>query len=318
MNERLSVIIVDLVEEVIKLKKKTNATILAHNYQPPEVQDVADFVGDSLELSLKALESKAKLIVFAGVDFMAEQAAILNENAVVLHPDPDARCPMAQMITPDDIDKARKMYPGAPVVVYVNSPALVKAKADYIVTSANALKLVEALDADTVIFGPDKHLAEYISSRTSKRVIAIPPNGHCPVHVNFDPVAVQELLKIYRGAEFIAHPECPYEVRKLANFVGSTSQMVKYTVSSSCRVFLVGTEVGIIYRMVKENRDKVFVPASTNAICSDMKKITLEKILKSLKDRVYVVSVDKEVALKVRKAIENTFSLLGVETPWRK
>lgn len=307
-----------LVEEIAELKKKLNAVILAHNYQPPEVQEVADFVGDSLELSLKALESKSKLVVFAGVDFMAEQAAILNENSVVLHPDPDARCPMAQMITVDDIEKAKKQYPRAPVIMYVNSPAIVKARADYVVTSANALRLVEALDSDTVIFGPDKHLADYIASKTSKKVVAVPPDGHCPVHVRFDPAVVQELLRIYRGAEFIAHPECPYEVRRLAKFVGSTSQMIRYVSSSYCKTFLVGTEVGILYRMIRENTDKVFIPASTSAICGDMKKISLEKILKSLRDRVHIVSVDKEVASRVRRAIENTFSLLGVDIPWKR
>lgn len=306
-----------LAEEVLKLKEKMNAIVLAHNYQPPEVQDVADFVGDSLELSLKALETRARFIVFAGVDFMAEQAAILNENSVVLHPDPDAKCPMAQMVTVDDIEKAKRMYPKAPVVVYVNSPALVKARADYVVTSANALKLVKALDSDTIIFSPDRHLAEYIASETGKEVVAVPNDGHCPVHTKFNPVAIRELLRIYREAEFIAHPECPYEVRRLAKFVGSTSQMIGYVSSSRCKTFLVGTEVGIIYRMARENADKVFIPASTDAICNDMKRISLEKILKSLRDGVHRVSVDKEVALRVRKAIENTFSVLGVDIPWK-
>lgn len=308
----------DFGEEIAKLKKELNAVILAHNYQLPEVQDVADFVGDSLELSLKAIESGAKLIVFAGVDFMAEQAAVLNKDAIVLHPDPGAVCPMAQKVSVEDIEKARKMYPNAPVVMYVNSPAIVKAKADYVVTSANALNLVKALNSDVVVFGPDKHLANYIAEKTGKEVIPVPPDGHCPVHIKFDPAVISELIKVYRGAEFIAHPECPYEVRRLANFVGSTSQMIKYVRSSPCRVFLVGTEVGIIYRMLKENPGKVFIPATTNAICADMKKITVEKILASLREKLHVVSVDREVALRVRRAIENTFSLLGVEIPWRK
>lgn len=308
----------DIINEVMRLKKELNAIILAHNYQPPEVQDVADFVGDSLELSLKALEVNVKIIIFAGVDFMAEQAAILNDEAVVLHPEPEAGCPMARMITVEDVEKAKKLYPEAPVIMYVNSPAIVKAKADYIVTSANALKLIEKLQADTVIFGPDKHLAEYAAEKTGKRVIAIPQDGHCPVHVKFSAVEARELLRIYQGAEFIAHPECPREVRMLANFVGSTSQMIKHVASSSNRTFIVGTEIGMIYRMMKCNSDKVFIPASTNAICGDMKKITLERILRCMMERSHVVSVDRSVALRVRRAIENTFISIGVEVPWRR
>lgn len=307
----------DLVNEIARLKKEAGAVILAHNYQPPEVQEVADFVGDSLELSIKALESRARIIVFAGVDFMAEQAAVLNEGALVLHPDPNAKCPMAQMITAEALRRAKKLYPGAPAVIYVNSPAEVKAEADYVVTSANAVKLVEALSADTVIFGPDAHLAQYVAERTGKRVIPVPEDGHCPVHVRFNAKAVCELARIYRGACFIAHPECPKEVRALAHFVGSTSQMVKYVKSSNHKLFLVGTEVGIIYRMIQENPDKVFIPASTEAVCEDMKKITVEKIWKSLKEGVYRVSVDKGVAARVRRAIENTFNVIGVEVPWR-
>lgn len=306
-----------IVEEIVKLKRELNAIILAHNYQPPEVQEIADFVGDSLELSLKALKTDAKIIVFAGVDFMAEQAAILNEKAIVLHPDPEARCPMAQMITPQDVGRARERYPGAPVVIYVNSPAAVKAEADYIVTSSNALRVVESLDADTVIFGPDRHLAEYLAERTGKRVVAVPPQGHCPVHVKFDPQAVRELTRIYGRAEFIAHPECPREVRQLADFIGSTSQMLRYVGISNSRVILVGTEIGIIYRMMKEYPGKTIIPASTSAICGDMKKISLQKILESLREKKYVVSVEKSLAQRVKKALANTFMLLGEEAPWK-
>lgn len=308
----------DLASKVAKLKKELGVVILAHNYQPPDVQDVADFVGDSLELSIKALESKAKVIVFAGVDFMAEQAAILNDDAIVLHPDPSARCPMAQMVTVEDIRRARKLYPGTPVVIYVNSPAEVKAEADYVVTSANAVGLIGSLPSDTVIFGPDTHLARFVAEKTGKYVIPVPYEGHCPVHTKLDTKSISELMRIYSGACFIAHPECPKEVRNLAHFVGSTSQMIKYVRSSGNRVFIVGTEVGIIYRMMKENPDKIFVPASTEAICEDMKKITLYKVWRSLNEGIYRVSVDRGIATKVRRVIENTFSVLGVETPWKR
>ncbi|MEM0262429.1 MAG: quinolinate synthase NadA [Nitrososphaerota archaeon] len=308
----------DIVDEVIKLKKETGAIILAHNYQSPEVQDVADFVGDSLELSMKALESRARVIVFAGVDFMAEQAAILNEDSIVLHPDPEARCPMAQMITVEELRKFKKLYPEAPAIVYVNSPAIVKAEADYVATSANVVELVRLLSSDVVIFGPDAHLAQYIAERTGKVVIPVPRDGYCPIHIKFNANNIQKLIKIYGKACFIAHPECPKSVRDLAQFVGSTSQMVKYVKTSGERVFIVGTEIGIIYRMVKENPDKIFVPASTEAICEDMKKITLDKVLKSLRERVYRVLVDRAIAIRVRRAIENTFNVLGVDTPWKE
>jgi quinolinate synthase len=306
----------DAASEIARLKREHNAIILAHNYQPPEVHDVADFVGDSLELSIKASEADAKIIVFCGVDFMAEQAAIINDGAIVLHPERDARCPMAAMISVDDVYRARKLYPGAPVVIYVNSPAVVKAEADYIVTSASAVDAVKAIDSDTVLFGPDKHLAEYVAEKTEKNVIPVPEGGHCPAHVKFNANEIKVLRSIYRDCVFMAHPECPANVRALADFIGSTSQMIKFVRSCPSSCFLVGTEVGIIYRLARENRNRLFVPASTSAICDDMKKITLEKVYRSLKDGIYRVEVDRGIAAKVKRALENTFRALGAETPW--
>jgi quinolinate synthase len=308
-----------LINEILKLKREHEAVILAHNYQSPEIQDIADFVGDSLELSIKATETSAKLIVFCGVDFMAEQAAIINESIVVLHPDPDARCPMAAMIRVDDIRRARKLFPRAPVVIYVNSPAVVKAEADYVVTSANATDVIKAIESDIVIFGPDRHLAEYVAEKTGKIIIPIPPNGRCPVHVRFKVNEIRILKSLYKDAVFIAHPECPAEVRSLANFIGSTSQMSKFVKScDGCKKVIVGTEVGIIHRLVKENPDKVFIPASTSAICTDMKRITLDKVHRSLRNGVYRVEVPKEIIERVKRAIENTFRVLGREPPWSR
>ncbi|MEM0340851.1 MAG: quinolinate synthase NadA [Acidilobaceae archaeon] len=309
---------IDYVEEIKKLKREMNAIVLAHNYQDPLIQDIADYVGDSLELSIKASTANVKYVVFCGVDFMAEQAAALNEKSVVLHPEPQAKCPMAAMITLQDVLEAKKKYPKAPVVMYVNVPALVKAYSDYVVTSANAVKLVASLKEDTVIFGPDKHLANYISRMTGKEVIPIPRDGFCPVHVVFNKAEINELRKLYRGATFIAHPECPHEIRELAEVIGSTSQMIRQVRGVASKVVLVGTEIGIIYRLSKENPDKVFIPASTNAICWDMKKITLEKVYNSLKNKVYRVEIDKEIRDRLKKAIENTFNVLGEEPPWRR
>jgi len=306
----------DVLQEIAKLKRELNAVALAHNYQAPEVQEVADFVGDSLELSIKASQTSAKIIVFCGVDFMAEQAAVINESAVVLHPDPSARCPMAAMIAVDDVRRARKLFPRAPIVMYVNSPAVVKAEADYIVTSANAVDVVKAIDSDVVVFGPDRHLAEYVAEKTGKLVIPIPPEGRCPVHVRFSADEVRILKSIYRECLFVAHPECPASVRALADFIGSTSQMAKFAPSSTASCILVGTEVGIVYRLAKESRGKVFIPASTSAICEDMKRITVEKVLRSLREGVHRVEVSKDVATRVRRALENTFRVLGAEPPW--
>jgi len=221
------------------------------------------------------------------------------------------------MISIEDIRRARREY-RAPVVIYVNSPAQVKAEADYLVTSANAVDVVKALREDTVIFGPDKHLADYVAERTGKRVVAVPERGHCPVHVKFDPAKIRLLKSIYRGYNFLAHPECPKEVRELADFIGSTSQMLKYVKSSRDSEFLIGTEIGIIHRMLKEGEGVSPIPASTEAICEDMKRITLEKVYASLRDKVYRVEVDKEVAARVRRALENTFKLMGVEVPWSR
>lgn len=307
-----------LAQGIARLKRELGAVILAHNYQLPEVQDVADFVGDSLELSLKVSEVSAKVVVFCGVDFMAEQASATNEGVTVLHPEPDSKCPMAGMISVEDVRRARRIFPKVPVVIYVNSPAAVKAEADYIVTSANAAEVVKAVESDVVVFGPDRHLAEYVAKETGKVVIPVPPYGHCPVHVRFNPDEVRVLKSVYGSCTFIAHPECPESIRVLADFIGSTSQMVKFVRSCQSRCILVGTEVGIVYRMIKENPDKLFIPASTSAVCADMKKITLDKVYRSLRDRVHRVEVPKEVARRVRLAVENTFRVLGREPPWSR
>jgi len=305
-----------IIQEIGRLKKGLNAVILAHNYQPPEIQDIADFIGDSLELSIKASEIDAKLIVFCGVDFMAELAAVINNEATVLHPDRDAKCPMAEMLSVEDIHRARKLHPNVPVVVYVNSPANVKAEADYIVTSANAVDVVRAIEGDTVIFGPDKHLADYIAEKTGKKVIPVPEHSYCPVHIKFNEDEIKVLKSIYRNCVFVAHPECPANIRALADFIGSTSQMYRFIKNHSNACFLIGTEVGMIYRMIRENADKLLIPASTGAICENMKKITLEKVYRSLKHGVYRVEVGKGIAERVRRAFENTFRVLGGEPPW--
>ena len=303
-------------QEVRKLLEERGALLLAHNYQRPEVQDAAHFVGDSLELSLKAVEVDAKLVVFAGVDFMAEQAAFLNPGKVVLHPEPLSRCPMAAMLTPEVVRKYREEQPRAPLVVYVNSLAEVKALSDYVVTSANAAALVAKLDADTVLFGPDRHLAEYVAEKTGKTVIPVPGFGHCPVHLAIAREDLERAKREHPAAKVLAHPECPREVRALADFVGSTSQMVKAARELGAREYVVATEVGLLYRLSKLGVEAH--PASPYAVCPDMKKITLESVARAVLEGREVVRVDPRVAERARRAVERTFELLGVVAPWQR
>jgi quinolinate synthase len=304
------------VQEVRKLLEERGAVLLAHNYQRPEVQDAAHFVGDSLELSLKAVEVDAKLVVFAGVDFMAEQAALLNPRKVVLHPEPLSRCPMAAMLTPEVVREFRERYPGAPFVVYVNSLAEVKAMADYVVTSANAVSLVSQLDADTILFGPDRHLAEYVAEKTGKTLIPVPAFGHCPVHLAITPSDVEKAKREHPAAKVLAHPECVRAVRAMADFVGSTSQMVRAARELGAREYVVATEVGLLHRLAKLGVEAY--PASPYAVCPDMKKITLESIARSVLEGRDVVRVDPRVAERARRAVERAFELLGVVAPWQR
>lgn len=309
---------IELVNDIHRLKKERKALILAHNYQLPEVQDIADHVGDSLELSIKAMLSEANRIIFCGVDFMAEQASILAVGKVVVHPEPEAKCPMASMINPDDVKRFRSMYPGAPVVVYVNSPAIVKAEADYVVTSASALKLVSQIESDTVLFGPDRNLADFLSKATGKTVIPLPPTSYCPVHEVIKADNIVKAKAHEHDAKVIAHPECIREVRDLADFIGSTSQMIKYVKENSFKSYIVATEIGILHRMRKENPGKNFIPANPEAVCIDMKKIDLNKVYRSLKEDKYVVEVPDKLRRKVLQVLENSFEVLGVEIPWRR
>lgn len=296
--------------------RRRGAILLAHNYQRPEVQDAADFTGDSLELSLKAVEHEAKVIVFAGVDFMAEQAALMNPNKVVLHPEPLARCPMAAMLNPRLARKYKVRYPGAPLVVYINSSAEVKALSDYVVTSANAAKLVSQLDAERVLFGPDRHLAEYVAEVTGKEVIPVPSDGHCPVHMVITQEEVEEARRRHPNAKVLAHPECVKQVRSRADFVGSTSQMIKAAAEMGVGEYIVATEVGLLYRL--ERLGVRAYPASSYAVCPEMKKITLSGIASCLSSGRCAVRVNAKVAQRAREAIGRTFELLGGYAPWSK
>jgi quinolinate synthase len=299
-----------LADEILKLKKEKKAIILAHNYQRAEIQEVADYVGDSIELSRKAIvEKDAEMIVFCAVDFMAESAAILNPEKKVLLPCLGARCPMAQMLTVDEIRRAKNKYPGAPVVLYVNTLAACKAECDICCTSANAVEVIKSLKEETIIFGPDKNLAEYVSEETGKRLIPIPENGFCPTHLLFQPEDVIVLKMQHPKATVMVHPECSHEMRKVANFIGSTSKMCRYAQESKAQDFIVGTEEGILDRLRKENPSKNFYLAYEGAICPNMKLTTLDRLYDSLKEEKNVVKVPKHIAKKARISLERMFEV---------
>ncbi len=300
----------DLSEKILMLKKEKKAVILAHNYQRPEIQDMADYVGDSIELSRKAAEEKdAEMIVFSAVDFMAESAAILNPGKKVLLPCLGARCPMAQMLTVDEIKRAKKMYPKAPVVLYVNTLAVCKAQCDVCCTSANAVEVIRSLDAETILFGPDKNLAEYVSEITGKNLIPLPENGFCPTHLLFQPEDVKVLKMQYPDATVMVHPECSSDMRKVADYVGSTSKMCRYAKESSAKNFIVGTEEGILHRLRNENPAKNFYLAYEGAVCPNMKLTRLEQLYAALKEEKNVVKVPEAVAKKARSSLERMFAV---------
>jgi quinolinate synthase len=290
-----------------ELKKERNAVILAHNYQIGEVQDVADFIGDSLELSQKAAQLKADVIVFCGVHFMAETAVILSPEKTVLMPEIRAGCPMADMIAAEELRKWKQQYPGREVICYVNTSAEVKAECDICCTSANALRVVEAASSDEVLFAPDKNLAAYAARFTKKKVI--PWDGYCYVHNNILERHVREKKKQFPDAEVWVHPECRPEVIDLADKVLSTGKMVKQAGVTKKKDIIIGTETGIVYRLKKENPDKNFYPVMDGAICANMKKINLAKVLRSLEEIKFKVDVPDEISRKARGAIEKMVKL---------
>jgi quinolinate synthase len=300
----------NLVQKIEMLKREKKAVILAHNYQRPEIQDIADYVGDSIEISRKAMQEKeAETIVFCAVDFMAESAAILNPKKKVLLPTLGARCPMAQMLTVEEIKRQKAKYPNAPVVLYVNTLAAAKAQCDVCCTSANAVEVIQSLNADKILFGPDRNLAEYVQEKTGKTLIPIPEYGFCPTHLLFQPEDVKVLKLQHPDAAVMVHPECSSEMREVADFIGSTSKMCRYAEESKTQEFIVGTEEGLLHRLRKENPEKQFFVAYEGAICPNMKLTTLDRLYLSLRDEKYVVKVPEQIARKARTALERMFEI---------
>ncbi len=315
-----------LQEKILRLKQEKNAIILAHNYQREEVQDIADFTGDSLELSRTAASIECDVIVFCGVNFMAESASILSPEKIVLLPEIDADCPMADMITVSGarnlkaqfpgykftdgytysvnftLRDIKKLHPGVPVVTYVNTTADVKAESDICCTSANGVKIVESLDTDKVICVPDRNLAQWIAKNTKKEVIAW--DGFCHVH---DRVFTEDVIKTkqeHPKAVVVAHPECRIDVLEMSDHVTSTSGMLRFAKSSDAKEFIIGTETGLLYKLRKENPDKSFYPLRKDMVCPNMKKTTLNSVLRALETMTNEIKVPEDIRIPAKKALD--------------
>uniref|UniRef100_A0A7C3LSZ5 Quinolinate synthase n=1 Tax=Leptospirillum ferriphilum TaxID=178606 RepID=A0A7C3LSZ5_9BACT len=297
-----------MVERIQFLKEKHRAIILAHNYQVGEVQDVADLIGDSLELARYAASTDADVIVFCGVHFMAETAKIMNPSRKVVVPDLKAGCPMSDMITPEEVDRLRLKNPGAVVVTYVNSPASVKAKSDICCTSANAVRIVSSIPPETpVIFIPDQFLGDYVQRETGRKLVLF--EGFCPTHMRIMASDIDRARTENPGAFVIAHPECQPDVAIRADVVASTSRMASAVRDSTARQVVVGTEIGMIHRLRKENPAKEFIPACSTCDCANMKVNSLEKILWSLEDLAPEITLPEDVIRGARKALDRMIEL---------
>lgn len=315
----MTMLAMDFKEQILRLKKEKNAVILAHNYQLPEVQDAADFIGDSLALSRNAASTKADTILFCGVHFMAETASIICPDKRVLIPDLEAGCSLASTINADELATWKAEHPDAVVVSYVNTTADVKALSDYCCTSSNAVKVVNSIPEDReVLFLPDMFLGAYVAEVTKRKNMYIWP-GECHVHAGIKAEDINSMLATLKNADFLVHPECSctsstmYHMAKgdlaKTGHVLSTEGMMKHARTSGAKQFVVATETGILYRMKKENPDKEFIPVKDDAVCRYMKKITLEKVYNSLTNNVFEVKVPKKTAEKARLAIDRMLAI---------
>jgi len=292
----------DLRDEIAALKKQRRAVILGHNYQRKEVQEVSDFLGDSYGLSVQASKTDAKVIVFCGVDFMAESAKILNPEKTVLHPNPKAQCPMAAMVDVTSLKELKAEHPGAPVVAYVNTTADVKAESDICCTSANAVKIVQSLPDKKIIFIPDTNLGLYVQRFVKDKEIVLWP-GYCPTHVNITKRDLQELKKRHPEAEVLVHPECTPDVIDFADFAYSTEGIIKHVVASPKKEFIIGTEENMLHRLRKEAPDKVLY-APPNATCPNMREITLEDVRDSLVKLQFRIELPDEIIRRAKLPLE--------------
>lgn len=299
-----------LKKKIEKLKKKRNAVIIAHNYQRDEVQDIADISGDSLALAQAAVRTDAAVIVFCGVHFMAESAAILNPGKMVLIPVMEAGCPLADMITVEKLRTKRKLYPDAAVVCYVNTSAEIKAESDIACTSSNAVEVVKSLKEKRIIFVPDKNLGRYVQSQVPEKEIIL-WEGFCPTHIRVQEEDIMKAKKEYPDAEVIAHPECNPEVLALSDHICSTGGMFKYVKQSKSKKFIISTEAGMLYKLQKENPDKQFYLPTQNLVCANMKLITLGWVAHSLEKLVYEVKVADNIREKALRSLDKMLQVTG-------
>jgi quinolinate synthase len=290
----------DLIQKITELKREKNAISLVHNYQRPEIYEIADHIGDSLGLCRAATRTDADIIVFCGVDFMAESAKILNPEKLVLHPEPLSICPMAQMVMAEELREKKREIPDAAVVSYVNTTAAVKAESTICCTSANAVKVVNSLKEDRIIFVPDKNLAAYVQTKTEKEIILW--EGYCNVHDRITPAMAQKARELHPEAKLIVHPECRLAVIELADAVCSTSQMIRYARESDADEFIIGTEEGMVNRLNRELPDKRFY--TLGGVCTAMKKITLEKVHDALKKEQFAITIPEEIRIKAKRALD--------------
>ena len=297
----------DIIKEILRLADERDALILAHNYQRDEIQELAHITGDSLALSMEAARTDKSVIVFCGVHFMAESAAILAPEKTVLLPRLDAGCPMADMITAEGLREFKSKYPGVPVVTYVNSSAAVKAESDICCTSSNAVNVVASLADKEVILAPDRNLGRYIADQVDKTCYFW--DGYCPTHERFTVADVEAIKADFPGALFMAHPECPPEVLAQADHVCSTSGMYSFASENPAKQFIVGTEAGILYRLRKENPDKEFILPTTRLICPNMKLTSVEDILKSLQTMSPQVTVPEEIRLPAKITLDRMLAV---------
>ena len=298
---------IEIINEISRLKKQKNAVILVHNYQRPEVQDIADFTGDSLELSRQAAKTTADVIVFCGVHFMAETAYIINPQRTVLMPDIESGCPMADMITAEALIARKKELPGVTVVCYVNSTAAVKAESDICCTSGNAVEVVQSLGDEEIFFVPDQYLGQWVAEKTGHKMYLWP--GYCPTHMKILPEDILSLKKKYPSYVAMVHPECRPDAKAAADEVLSTGGMMRYARQSSAPGFIIGTEIGILHRLRKENPSKYFIPVTDKAVCPNMKRITLEKVLWSLQDMKHKIIVPEDIRVRALSAVERMLAI---------
>ncbi|MDQ2087509.1 quinolinate synthase NadA [Herbivorax sp. ANBcel31] len=298
----------EIKKKITELKEQKDAVIVAHNYQIDEIQEISDVIGDSLALSRYCANSSKKLIVFCGVHFMAESAKILSPEKTVLLPEIDAGCPMADMVTADELREEKKKYPGAVVVCYINSSADVKAESDICCTSSNAVDVIKSIKQKDILFVPDQNLANYVAKMVPEKNI-IPWQGYCITHHRLKSEDIDKVRELHKDALLLVHPECQKAVVEAADFVGSTKQIIEYASKSNSNKFIIGTEMGVLYKLKNDNPDKIFYLLSQGLICPNMKKNNLESVYNALNEMKYEINLDEKIRLKAKKALDRMLQI---------